>query len=53
MYLLIKKNLNPFSLDRILTDNNKHEMFFIYALERMHVTEILSAYLQGKKFLLP
>ena len=26
VYLLITKNLNPFSLDRKLTDKNKHEM---------------------------
>ena len=29
VYLLVTKNLNPFSLDRKLNDKNKHEMLYI------------------------
>ena len=29
IYLLMTKNLNPFSLDRKLNDQNKHEMIYI------------------------
>ena len=33
VYLLITKNLNPFSLDRKLTDKNKHEMLYMLSKE--------------------
>ena len=29
VYLLVTKNLNPFSLDRKLADKNKHEMIYM------------------------
>ena len=29
IYLLVTKNLNPFSLDRNLGDKNKHEMIYM------------------------
>ena len=29
IYLLVTKNLNPFSLDRKLNDRNKHEMIYM------------------------
>ena len=35
MYLLITKNLNPFSLNRKLTDKNKHEMLYMLWKECM------------------
>ena len=35
VYLLITKNLNPFSLDRKLTDKSKHEMLYILWKECM------------------
>ena len=35
VYLLITKNLNPFSLDRKLTDKNKHEMLYMLWKECM------------------
>ena len=35
VYLLITKNLNPFSLDRELTDKSKHEMLYILWKECM------------------
>ena len=45
-YLFITKDLNPFSLDRKLTDKKTGDA--VYAVETMHVAEILLAYLQGK-----
>ena len=30
VYLLITKNLNPFSLDRKLTNKNNREMFYMF-----------------------
>ena len=35
VYLLITKNLNPFSLNRKLTDKNKHEMLYMLWKECM------------------
>ena len=35
VYLLITKNLNPLSLDRKLTDKNKHEMLYMLWKECM------------------
>ena len=35
VYLLITKNLNPFSLDRKLTDKNKHEILYVLWKECM------------------
>ena len=35
IYLLITKNLNPFSLDRKLTDKNKHEILYMLWKECM------------------
>ena len=35
VYLLITKNLNPFSLDRKLTDKNKHEILYMLWKECM------------------
>ena len=35
VYLLITKNLNPFSLDRKLTDQNKHQMIYMLWKECM------------------
>ena len=29
VYLLVTKNLNPFSLDRKLNDQNKHQMIYM------------------------
>ena len=35
IYLLVTKNLNPFSLDRKLNDRNKHEMIYMLWKECM------------------
>ena len=35
VYLLVTKNLNPFSLDRKLNDKNKHKMIYMLWKERM------------------
>ena len=35
IYLLVNKNLNPFSLDRKLNDPNKHEMVYMIWKEYM------------------
>ena len=35
VYLLVTKNLNPFSLDRKLNDKNKHKMIYILWKECM------------------
>ena len=35
VYFLVRKNLNPFSLDRKLADKNKHEMIYMLWKERM------------------
>ena len=35
IYLLVTKNLNPFSLDRKLNDRNKHEMIYMIWKECM------------------
>ena len=35
VYLLVTKNLNPFSLDRKLNDKNKHEMLYMLWKECM------------------
>ena len=35
VYLLVTKNLNPFSLDRKLNDKNKHEMIYMLWKECM------------------
>ena len=35
VYLLVTKNLNPFSLDRKLGDKNKHEMIYMLWKECM------------------
>ena len=35
IYLVITKNLNPFSLDRKLADKTKHEMIYIFWRECM------------------
>ena len=35
VYLLVTKNLNPFSLDRKLNDENKHEMIYMPSKECM------------------
>ena len=60
VYLLITKNLNPFSLDRKLTDKNKHEMLHMLWKECMlqklyqHICkENNFLYLNGKNALLP
>ena len=46
-YLLLTKNLNPFSLDRKLADKKK-QRDDLYALERMYADCILQVYLRGK-----
>ena len=47
IYLLATKSLNPFSLDRKINDQNKHQM--IYVMERMYVASVLQAHLQRQK----
>ena len=37
VYLLLTKNLNPFSLDRKLTDKTKHEMIYMLWRECMPI----------------
>ena len=51
VYLLITKNLNPFSLYRKLTDKNKHEMLYILWKECMPLNFI--RLFARKKFPLP
>ena len=59
-YLLFTKNLNPFSLNRKLKDNNKHEMIYMLWKEWMlqkfyqHICrEKIFLYLNGKNVLQP
>ena len=60
VYLLFTKNLNPFSLNRKLNDNNKHEMIYMLWKECMlqkfyqHICrENFFLYLNGKNVLQP
>ena len=60
VYLLVTKNLNPFSLDRKLNDKNKHEMIYILWKECMqqrfyqHICKEKNfLYLSGKNVLQP
>ena len=60
VYLLFTKNLNPFSLNRKLKDNNKHEMIYMLWKEWMlqkfyqHICrEKFFLYLNGKNVLQP
>ena len=60
VYLLITKNLNPFSLDRKLTNKNNREMFYMFWKECMaqkfyqHIYKEKSfIYLNGKNVLQP
>ena len=60
VYLLVKKNLNPFSLDRKLEDKNKHEMIYMLWEECMpqkfykHICKKKRfLYLNGKNVLQP
>ena len=48
VYLLMTKNLNPFSFDRKLARKSKYEM--IYMLWKELVSKILQAHLQGEEF---
>ena len=49
VYVLLVKNLNPFSLSRKVTDKTKYEDG-LYVLERVHSFRILLIYLQREKF---
>ena len=58
VYLLMTKNLNPFSLDRKLADKNKHEMIYMLWKECMlqnfyrHICKEKNfSYLNGKNVL--
>ena len=51
VYLLVRKNLNPFSLDRKLADKNKHEM--IYMLWKECIPQNFYKHLQRKKLSVP
>ena len=60
VYLLITKNLNPFSLDRKLADKNKHKMIYMLWKECMpqnfykHICKDKNVlYLNGKSVLQP
>ena len=60
VYLLVTKNLNPFSLDRKLNDKNKHEMLYIFWKEcrpqkfYQHICKEKNfLYLNGKNVLQP
>ena len=60
VYLLFTKNLNPFSLNRKLNDNSKHEMIYMLWKECMlqkfyqHICrENFFLYLNGKNVLQP
>ena len=59
VYLLITKNLNPFSLNRKLADKNKHDMIYMLWLECMPqrfyniCKEKNFLYLNGKNVLQP
>ena len=60
VYVLISKNLNPFSLDRKLADKNKHEMIYMLWKECMprnfykHICKEQNfLYLNGKNVLQP
>ena len=60
VYLLVTKNLNPFSLDRKLTDKNKHEMIYMLCKKYMarnfyrHICKEQNfLYLNGKNALQP
>ena len=60
VYLLVTKNLNPFSLDRKLADKNKHEMIYMLWKECMpqkfykHICKEKNfLYLNGKNVLQP
>ena len=60
VYLLLTKNLNPFSLDRKLADKTKHEMIYMLWKECMpikfyrHICEKKNfLYLNGKNVLQP
>ena len=60
VYLLVTKNLNPFSLDRKLADKNKHEMTYMLWKECMlqkfyqHICKEKSfLYLNGKNVMQP
>ena len=60
VYLLVTKNLSPFSLDRKLVDKNKHEMIYMLWKECMPVKfcrhickEKKFLYLNGKNVLQP
>ena len=60
VYLLLTKNLNPFSLDRKLTDKTKHEMIYMLWRECMPIEyykficeEKNFMYLNGKDVLQP
>lgn len=47
VYLLLTRNLNPFSLERKLAVKTKHEMIYMLQKECMPLVHL---YLQGKKF---
>ena len=60
VFLLVTKNLNPFSLDRKLADKNKHEMIYMLWKECMprnlyrHICKDQNfLYLNGKNVLQP
>ena len=60
VYLLVTKNLNPFSLDRKLNDKNKHEMIYMFWKECIpqrfyqHICKEKNVfYLYGKNVLQP
>ena len=51
VYLLVRKNLNPFSLDRKSADKNKHEM--IYMLWKECMPQNFYKHLQRKNLSVP
>ena len=59
VYLLVTKNLDPFSLDRKLADKTKHEMIYMLWKECMpqkfykHICKGKNLYLNGKNVLQP
>ena len=60
LYVLLTKNLNPFSLDRKLVDKTKHKMIYILWRECMQLEYYKSIceeknfiYLNGKNVLQP
>ena len=51
VYLLVRKNLNPFFLDRKLADKNKHEI--IYMLWKECMPQNFYKHLRRKKLFVP